>query len=135
MKIKHKVLSCGTTEEDCLSVAVCGRVDAEVMRELFTNIAEITESVGACPVLIDLRHGAYSMTRFEIYRLIEEFKPGLRLMNNRIALLSAPEIEHYDQLFIMSVYLLNQSVEADAFCQITRALEWLAQRRQPPVQH
>ena len=105
------------------------------MRELFTSIAEITQSVGACPVLIDLRYSAYSMTPPEIRRLFDEFKPALRLMSNRIALLSAPEIEQYDQLFIMSVYLLNQSIEADAFCQMTPAVEWLAQRRQPPVQH
>jgi hypothetical protein len=55
MKIQHKILACAETGEDYLAVIAWGRADLDVMREVFLSVAEITKSMGACRVLIDLR--------------------------------------------------------------------------------
>jgi hypothetical protein len=43
--------------EDCLTVAASGQVNAELVREVFLKLAEITELLGACLLLVDLRQG------------------------------------------------------------------------------
>jgi hypothetical protein len=135
MELEHKVLSCPETGEDYLAVIARGQVDAGAITEVFLSIAEITESVGACLVLVDFRFCEYDITYPEIDQLFREVKPALRLMHNRIALISAPAVHHYDQLFMLSVYLLDHGVEADAFCQANRALQWLEQKKQRPILH
>jgi hypothetical protein len=85
--------------------------------------------------MLDLRSCRYSATYFEIYHLFHEIKPGLRLLHNRIALLSPAEAAEYDRLFMLSVYLLNEGVEADTFDEVDRAVRWLTAAKRPPLQH
>jgi hypothetical protein len=135
MRLEHKLLGSAETGEDYLAVIARGQVDAATITEVFLSIAEITESVSACRVLVDFRFCEYDITPLEISDLFREAKPMQRLMNSRIALLSAPAVDRYDQLFMLSVYLLNHGVDADAFCQANRAIRWLEQKRQRPVIH
>src|SRR5262249_15286445 len=86
-----------------------------------------------CGVLIDLRQGSYRLTYRDIYGLLNELKPALRRLHHRIALISAPTIEQSDQLFMLSVCLADQGLEADVFYDIPRASEWLPHKRRAPV--
>jgi hypothetical protein len=135
MNIAHRVFSCPETGEDCLAVITRKRLDAEATREVFLSIAEITESLGSCRVLIDLREGIHSIGYFAIFALLDEVQAGRRLLGNKIALLSNAAAEQYDQVFLLSVYLLNQRLQADVFFEINRAIRWLASDQQPPLQH
>jgi hypothetical protein len=86
-----------------------------------------------CGVLIDLRQGRYRLTYRDIHSLLNELKPALWPLHHRIALVSAPEIEQSDQLFLLSVCLSDQGLEADVFYDAFRAVEWLAQKKKAPV--
>jgi hypothetical protein len=85
-----------------------------------------------CGVLIDLT-GRVQTHRRDIYGLFSELKPALWPLHHRIALVSAPAIEQSDQLFILSVCLSDQGLEADVFYDIYRAIEWLAQKKKTPA--
>ena len=86
-----------------------------------------------CGVLIDLRQGKYRLTYRDIDGLLNELKPALWRLRHRIALVSAPAIEQSDQLFMLSVCLSDQGLEADVFYDIYRAIEWLAHKKKAPV--
>jgi hypothetical protein len=135
MALEYKVLSCPETGEDYLVIRARGRVDTGVIKEMFRSIAEITETAGACHVLLDMRCCQYWVTYFEIYQLFDEIKPGWHLLHNRIALLAPARAAQYDRLFMLSVYLLNEGVEADTFDEVNRAVRWLTKRRRPPLRH
>ena len=86
-------------------------------------------------VLIDLRQGRYRFTYRDVCGLLNELKPALWPVHNRIALVSAPAIEQSDQLFMLSLCLSERGLQADVFYDIYRAIEWLAQKEKPPIQH
>jgi hypothetical protein len=86
-------------------------------------------------VLIDLRRGHYRLTYHDICGLLNELKQTLWPVHNRIALVSVPTIEQPDQLFMLSLCLAERGLQADVFYDIYRAIEWLALKEKPPIQH
>ena len=82
-------------------------------------------------VLIDLRQGRYRLTYRDVCGLLNELKPALWPVHNRIALVSSPAIEQSDQLFMLCLCLSERGLAADVFYDIYRAIEWLAQKEKP----
>jgi hypothetical protein len=135
MDMETKFFNWSLTGEDHLTVIARGRIDAAGVRQIFRNVVEITQVLVGGGVLIDLRQGRYRLTYRDIDGLLNELKPALWTLHNRIALVSAPAIEQSDQLFMLGVRLSELGFEADVFYDIYRAIEWLAQKRRPPVQN
>jgi hypothetical protein len=135
MDIETKFFNWALTGEDHLTVIARGRIDVDGVRRIFLNIAEITQMLVGGGVLIDLRQGRYRLTYRDISGLLRELKPALWPVHNRIALVSAPAIEQSDQLFMLSICLAERGVQADVFYDVYRAIEWLAQKEKPPIQH
>src|SRR5262245_16377934 len=133
MDMETKFFSLPLTGEDHVTVIARGRIDVGGVKQIFLSVAEITQMLVGCGVLIDLRQGSYRLTYRDIYGLLNELKPALRRLHHRIALISAPTIEQSDQLFMLSVCLADQGLEADVFYDIPRAIEWLTHKRRAPV--
>jgi hypothetical protein len=135
MKIESKLIDCPETGEVRIAVVARSRVDAAGIRKIFRTVAEANTALSGCPVLIDLRQGTHRMTYLDIYEALAGMDRALRSLENRIALLSASSLQQYDSLLVLSLYLLDHGLEADVFCEIDGAIEWLAQKKQPPVLH
>src|SRR5262245_21908415 len=135
MDIETKFFNWPLTGEDHLTVIARGRIDVDGVRRIFLNVAEITQMLVGGGVLIDFRQGRYRFTYRGVCGLLNELKPALWPVHNRIALVSAPAIEQSDQLFMLSLCLSERGLQADVFYDIYRAIEWLAQKEKPPIQH
>lgn len=133
MDIETKFFSWPLTGDDHVTVIARGRVDADVVKQIFLNVVEITQRLVGCGVLIDLRQGSYRLTYRDIQALFSDLKPALWPLHKRIALVSAPAIEQSDQLFLLSACLSDQGLEADVFYDSYRAVEWLAQKKKAPI--
>jgi len=135
MDIETSFFSWPVTGEDHVTLIARGRIDADGVRKIFVNVAQINQMLMGRGVLIDLRQGSYRLTYRDIQGLLDELEPALWPLQGRIALVSVPAIEQSDQLFILGVCLSEKGLEADVFYDIYRAIEWLVQRKKAPVQH
>ena len=133
MDIQAGFFSWPVTGEDHVTVVARGHIEADGIKKIFLNAAQINRMLVGRGVLIDLRQGSYRFTYRDIYGLFDELKPSLWPLHGRIALVSAPAIEQSDQLFILSVCLSDQGLEADVFYDIPRAVEWLTQKKKAPI--
>ena len=113
MDMETKFFNWPLTGEDHVTVIARGRIDVDGVKQIFLNVAEITQMLVGCGVLIDLRQGRYRLTYRDIYGLFNELKPALWPLHHRIAFVSAPAIEQSDQLFVLSVCLSEQGLEAE----------------------
>ena len=133
MDLETKFFTLPLTGEDHVTVIARGRIDVGGVKQIFLSVAEITQLLVGGGVLIDLRQGSYRLTYRDIYGLLKDLKPALGRLHHRIALVSAPTIEQSDQLFMLSVCLSDQGLEADVFYDIPRAIEWLTHKKKAPV--
>ena len=133
MDIEAGFFSWPVTGEDHVTVVARGHIEAEGIKKIFLDAAQINRMLVGRGVLIDLRQGSYRFTYRDIYGLFDELRPFLWPLHGRIALVSAPAIEQSDQLFVLSVCLSDQGLEADVFYDIPRAIEWLTQKKKAPV--
>lgn len=133
MDIEAGFFSWPVTGEDHVTVVARGHIEAEGIKKIFLDAAQINRMLVGRGVLIDLRQGSYRFTYRDIYGLFDELRPFLWPLHGRIALVSAPAIEQSDQLFVLSVCLSDQGLEADVFYDISRAIEWLTQKKKAPV--
>ena len=104
-----------------------GLLDVSGFEAIFREIAETTQSLVSCKVLIDLQEATY---RLEPPR-IDAFVNGLRFdlwpQNNKVALVAGPEISLSDQLFILSNNLSNRGLKVAVFHNSKDAVIWLAE--------
>jgi hypothetical protein len=133
MDIEAGFFNWPVTGEDHVTVVARGHIEADGVKKIFLNAAQINRMLVGRGVLIDLRRGSYRFTYRDVHRLFDELKPFLWPLHGRIALVSAPASEQSDQLFVLSVCLSEQGLEADVFYDIFRAVEWLAQKKKAPV--
>ncbi len=133
MDIEAGFFSWPVTGEDHVTVVARGHIEAEGIKKIFLDAAQINRMLVGRGVLIDLRQGSYRFTYRDIYGLFDELRPFLWPLHGGIALVSAPAIEQSDQLFLLSVCLSDQGLEADVFYDIPRAIEWLTQKKKAPV--
>src|SRR5207245_10947751 len=119
--MESEFLNWSLTGADHLTVIARGRIDAAGVRQIFLNVVEITQVLVGGGVLIDLRQGRYRLTYGDIDGMLNELKPALWTLHNRIALVSAPRIEQSDQLFVLGVCFSGLGFEDDVFCDICSA--------------
>ncbi len=77
MDMETKFFSWPLTGEDHVTVIARGRIDVDGVKQIFLNVAEITQMLVGCGVLIDMRQGRYRLTYRDVYGLFNELKPAL----------------------------------------------------------
>ena len=83
-------------------------------------------------MLIDLRRGRYRLNYRDICGLLNELKPALWPVHNRIALVSAPAIEQSDQLFMLSLCLSERGCkQTSSTTSIGRSSGWPRRKNLP----
>jgi hypothetical protein len=108
-----------------------GEVDVSDIKRLLHLIGETTQPLPGCGSLVDLRDVTCQLHPIDLHDLLHQLKPNLLPRSNRIAFVSPPEIEEYDQLYMLSVCLWGRGLKVDVFYDIDSAAEWL--RNELPV--
>jgi|SRR5437899_327143 len=127
MDLEIKFFRWPDSGKDRLTVIARGVIDAEAMKQILSDIAERTQHPFDGEVLIDLRNATYSLKTGTIYAIANELKPNLWPLN-KVALVSARDIEQYDQILLLSSCVLSRDFKVAAFYDLDRALQWLSQK-------
>jgi len=75
-----------------------GLVDIDGFKEIFRNVANTTEFLLDCMILIDLQDATCRLEPTDIYAFAENLRPEYWPATNRVALVSVPEPQEYRQL-------------------------------------
>ncbi|MET0502758.1 MAG: hypothetical protein ABW172_14660, partial [Candidatus Binatia bacterium] len=76
MDIETSFFSWPATGEDHVTLIARGRIDADGVKKIFVNVAQINQMLMGRGVLIDLRQGSYRLTYRDIQGLLDELEPA-----------------------------------------------------------
>ena len=127
MDLEIKFFRWPDSGKDRLTVIARGVIDAEAMKQILSDIAERTQHPFDGEVLIDLRNATCSLNTVNIYAIANELKQNLWPLN-KVALVSARDIEQYDQILLLSSCVSSRDFKVAAFYDLDRALQWLSQK-------
>jgi len=128
MDLEIKFFHCPDSGKDRLTVIARGVIDAEGMKQILSDIAGRTQQLFDGEVLIDLRNATCSLNTVNIYAIANELKQNLWPLENKVALVSARDIEQYDQILLLSSCVSSRDFKVAAFYDLDRALQWLSQK-------
>lgn len=103
-----------------------GLLDPEGFKEIFRQVDQITQPLSDCRVVIDLRDSTCLLESTDIPSLLKDIVENTAPRDNRVALVSAPEVKHSNQLALLSGCLSNYDFNIALFTDMTRAASWLA---------
>jgi hypothetical protein len=103
-----------------------GEIDIAAVAQVFAEVAEITQPLADCKILIDLRDSKYTLDPADIHTFTNELRTNVWPDGSKIALLSAPPKEQYDQLLMLSSCLSNRGCKVAVFYDANGAASWLA---------
>jgi len=103
-----------------------GPIDIMGVVQLFAEVAEITQPLEDCKILIDLRDSSYKLDPADIQAFTSELRPNVWPEGSKIALLSAPSKEQYDQLMMLSSCLSDRGFRVAVFYDANSSASWLA---------
>ena len=103
-----------------------GAIDIAGVTEIFAEVAEITQPLSDCKILIDLRDSTYRLDAADIHAFADELRTNVWPDGSKMALLSAPSREEYDQLLMLSSCLSNRGFRVAVFYDANSAASWLA---------
>ena len=108
-----------------LSVIASGHMQMNDFKELLHGVRTALSSANSC-TLVDLRKARWDMSATEINAVVAAFAENRLSMNDKIAMISGRDIDHYGQLLVIASAAFNQGFRVRAFYRIDLALEWLA---------
>jgi hypothetical protein len=108
-----------------LIVIIRGLIEAEGFERLVRKVAESSESLLDCRVLIDLEEATLRLARRDILDLDQAVKSHLARSNLKMALVSSPET---DRLQALSESLRGLGLKVAVFDDSRSAVAWLAER-------
>jgi hypothetical protein len=115
--------------KDRLTVIARGVIGAEEMKQILSDITGRIQHPFDGEVLIDLRNATCTLKTEIIYIIANELKPNLWPLENKVALVSARDIEQYDQILLLSSCTSNRGFKLAAFYDLDRALQWLSSKK------
>jgi hypothetical protein len=125
MNVEMELLSLPNTG-DYTIVNVRGRFDRRALETLFAKLETGASRLPDCKVLIDLQDAVYDLSPLQAYNFVNGLAPDSRLTAGKIALLSKPEIQQFDQIFLLCAFLSNSGFPASVFRDAREAARWLA---------
>jgi hypothetical protein len=102
-----------------------GPLDPEGFKEIFREVDQITEPLSGCRVVIDLRDSTYLLESTDIPDLLKDIVENVSPRDNKLALVSAPEVKYSKQLAVLSGCLSNHDFNIAVFTDMSRAASWL----------
>ena len=103
-----------------------GEIGIAAVAQIFAEVAEITQPLADCKILIDLRDSTYTLNPADIHTFTSEMRTNVWPDGSKIALLSSPSGEQYDQLSMLSSCLSNRGFKIAVFYDANSAASWLA---------
>ena len=104
-----------------------GLITVNGLREIFGQLADLTQSLPDCKIFIDLEEASYRVERAEISVVVDELKPELWARKTKIAMVSPPTRRQYNKLLILSTYLSKLGFKVAVFDGPKAAIDWLAE--------
>jgi len=124
MDFRMKLLQL-TERENHLIVITRGLLDADEFRWIFRKVGETARSLLDCMILIDLEDAQLRLEPLDIHAIVDALEPDRWSHRHRIAMVSAPEIDKFDPLYILSAYLCGLGLKVAVFNETKSAASWL----------
>jgi hypothetical protein len=125
MNLKIKLLRWPETGNYVL--AFCrGSLEREGFKEIFRRVDQFTHRLSDCRILIDIRDSNYILESTDIPIAVEHIVENFSSHASRLALVSAPGVECFPQLVVLSSCLSKCDFDIAVFTDIDRAASWLA---------
>jgi hypothetical protein len=106
-----------------------GLVDIDGFKYLFGRVIEETRPLLDCKVLIDFQDSRYQLLPADVAELADSIDLQSWPDNNKVALVSSPEIEQYQQLATLGEGLAKRSIKIAVFYDTKEAISWLSDIR------
>jgi hypothetical protein len=102
-----------------------GALNAEGVRRVFREVAQMTEAIPNSKVLIDVVRAEYSVDSDDIDNLVKTVESDPRLANAMIAIVSPCDTDDYGRWLKFSALLSCGRVNVAAFNSLKLAVDWL----------
>lgn len=109
-----------------LIVITRGVLDIKGFERIFQEVVTTTEPLGDCKVVVDLQDTTCNLTRADIQAFLDGVQPDRWPATNKVAIVAPPEIDQYDQLFVLTSGLAQQGLKIAVFYDSKPAVTWLA---------
>lgn len=110
-------------------LAFCrGPLQKEGFKEIFRKVDQFTQLLSDSRVVIDMRDSNYILEFTEISVLIDHIVADVSSRNKQLAIVSAPGVEYFRELVVLSNCLSNYDFNIAVFTDMDRAASWLASR-------
>ena len=108
-------------------LAFCrGPLQKEGFKEIFRKVDQFTQLLSDSRVVIDMRDSNYILESTDIPVLLEQIVANASSRDNKLALVSAPGVEYFHQLVVLSSCLSNYDFRIEVFIDMDSAAGWLA---------
>jgi len=109
-----------------LIVIVRGPIDKNGFQQVFCKAAEAARTLSDCMVLIDLEEVDLKIEPQDIHTIVDALDPNLWPHKHKIALVSSPQPEKFDPLYVLGAYLSALGLRVVVFKETKSAVNWLA---------
>src|SRR6266496_5136391 len=99
-----------------------GPVDIDGFKYLFDKVIEETRPLLDCKVLIDFQDSKFKLLPSDAAEFVDSIDLHSWPHNNKVALVSSPEIEQYQQLSRLVEGLINRSLKVGVFYDTKEAI-------------
>ncbi len=106
-----------------------GPVDIDGFKYLFDKVIEETRPLLDCKVLIDFQDSKFKLLPSDAAEFVDSIDLHSWPHNNKVALVSSPEIEQYRQLAMLGDGLTKRTVKIAVFYDTKEAIGWLSDIR------
>lgn len=103
-----------------------GLVDIESLKHVFSRVIEETKPLLDCKVLVDLQDSIFKLLPSDIAEFLDRFDFDAWPHNNKVALVSAPGKEQFQQLALLGKGLLKRGLKVVVFYDMKEAISWLS---------
>ena len=117
----------GLHRGDHVIIITRGSIDIDGFKQIFRNVADTTQTLLDCKVLIDLQDSTYSLELADIRAFVDNLRPEFWPPTNRVALVSIPDPHHYSELRTLSMLLSNRAIKNAVFRDTKDAVSWLVE--------
>lgn len=121
-------LFCRQNNGNCLDIVVRGLLDRHAFLRLMQAIGELTEPLNGGKVLLDLQDTTCDFGLEDLVELKAELSifPWTAVRKLKLAMVTTPHPEQYYGLRQLTLPVSQLGVDVAAFCESSRAIEWLA---------
>ncbi|HEX2929731.1 MAG TPA: hypothetical protein VHV54_08465 [Candidatus Binatia bacterium] len=129
MNYQIKVLS-GLDRGNYVILITRGPVDIPGFEQILDKIVDATRPLLDCKVLVDLQDSTFHFLPSDVADFFVRFDIEKWPHNNKIALVSAAEMEQYKHLTMLGERLVEMNLDVGFFYNVRDAITWLSNMRQ-----